>query len=179
MADLARRERLQPSLLDRLTDHAPAESREADDRRTLTRQALRQAVLRDLGALFNAVTPLDGATVAAHPGLAGTVLDFGLPPLAGQLASKLDLHALERLLRQTILRFEPRLLAETLRVRALEATSVLDTHNVVEFEITGHLWSEPVPLEVLLRTQIDLEAGQVRVVDAGVAGRPPALSPKG
>ena len=43
---------------------------------------------------------------------------------------------------------------------------MLDTHNVIEFEIRGHLWSQPVPLEVLLRTQIDLEAGQVKVRDA-------------
>jgi type VI secretion system protein ImpF len=55
-------------------------------------------------------------------------------------------------------------------VRALEATSVLDTHNVIEFEISGHLWSQPMPLEVLLRTRLDLEAGQVAVRDAiGVA----------
>ncbi len=57
-------------------------------------------------------------------------------------------------------------------MRALEATSVLDTHNVIEFEIRGHLWSQPVPLEILLRTQLDLEAGQVEVRDA--AGMAPS-----
>jgi type VI secretion system protein ImpF len=43
---------------------------------------------------------------------------------------------------------------------------VLDTHNTIEFEIRGHLWAQPVPLEVLLRTKLDLEAGQVEVRDA-------------
>jgi type VI secretion system protein ImpF len=95
------------------------------------------------------------------------VLNFGLPPLAGQLASTLDVSVLEGLIRQAVQRFEPRILPDTLQVRALEASSVLDTHNVIEFEISGHLWSHPVPLEVLLRTQLDLEAGQVRVRDAG------------
>ena len=52
-----------------------------------------------------------------------------------------------------------------------EAASVLDTHNVIEFEIRGHLWAQPVPLEILLRTQLDLEAGQVDVRDAA-AGVP-------
>ena len=52
----------------------------------------------------------------------------------------------------------------------MEPSSVLDTHNVIEFEISGHLWSQPVPLEILLRTQMDLEAGQVEVRD-GAGGR--------
>ena len=50
-------------------------------------------------------------------------------------------------------------------VRALEAESVLDTHNVIEFEIRGELWAQPVPLALLLRTRLDLEAGQVEVID--------------
>jgi type VI secretion system protein ImpF len=94
------------------------------------------------------------------------VLNYGLPPLSGQLASKLDVSVLERVIHQAIVRYEPRILPATLQVRALEATSVLDTHNVIEFEIRGHLWSQPVPLEILLRTQLDLEAGQVEVRDA-------------
>jgi type VI secretion system protein ImpF len=163
------RNRLQPSLLDRLSDDQPGERVEAEDRRVMSRSQLRQAVLRDLAALFNSVQPL-GAQAEPHPPAAASVLNFGLPPLSGQLASSLDVSVLEGYIRQAIERFEPRILPDTLVVRALEATSVLDTHNVIEFEISGHLWSQPMPLEVLLRTQLDLEAGQVAVRDAiGVA----------
>jgi type VI secretion system protein ImpF len=50
---------------------------------------------------------------------------------------------------------------------------VLDTHNVIEFDIRGHLWSQPAPLEMLLRTQLDLDAGLVRVRDlASVVSKP-------
>ena len=165
------RNRLQPALLDRLTDDARGESHEADDHRVMSKAQLRQAVLRDLGALFNAVQPL-GSVADAYPLLAGSVLNYGLPPLSGQLASKLDVSVLERAIREAIVRYEPRILPDTLQIRALEATSVLDTHNVIEFEIRGHLWSQPVPLEILLRTQLDLEAGQVEVHDAARAVPP-------
>jgi type VI secretion system protein ImpF len=165
MATIDIRNRLQPALLDRLTDDHPGERVEDEDRRVMSKTQLRQAVLRDLGALFNAVQPL-GAAVQGHPVLAGSVLNFGLPPLSGQLASRLDIGMLEAAIRQAIVRFEPRILPDTLQVHALEATSVLDTHNVIEFEIRGHLWSQPVPLEILLRTHVDLEAGQVEVRDA-------------
>jgi type VI secretion system protein ImpF len=134
----------------------------------MTKAQLRQAVLRDLGALFNAVQPL-GVEAATYPRVADSVLNFGLPPIAGQLASRLDVRSLEAAIHQAIVRFEPRILADTLKVRALEATTVLDTHNVIEFEISGHLWSQPVPLEILLRTQHDLEAGQVEVREVAAA----------
>ena len=168
MSAVDMRNRLQPSLLDRLTDDQPGERVEAEERRVMSRTQLRQAVLRDLGALFNAVQPL-GAEGDAYPQVPESVLNFGLPPLSGQLASTLDISVLEGFIRQAIERFEPRILPETLQVRALEAGSVLDTHNVIEFEIRGHLWSQPVPLEILLRTQLDLEAGQVEVRDMAAA----------
>lgn len=160
-----RRDRLQPALLDRLTDDAPGQADEADERRVMNKAALRQAVIRDLGWLLNATQSLRRDEAAAHPLAAASALNFGLPALAGQVASKLDLPLLERALRQAILDFEPRLVARTLAVRAVEADDVLSTHNVIEFEIRGLLWAQPVPLELLLRTQLDLEAGQVAVHD--------------
>lgn len=159
------KDRLQPALLDRLTDDNPQQREEAEDRRVMSKTQLRQAVLRDLGWLLNAVRPL-GKQAEAYPVLAGSVLNFGLPALSGQLASKVDVNVLEKAIRQTLIRYEPRILADTLEVHAVEANSVLDTHNVIEFEIRGHLWSQPVPLEILLRTQLDLEAGQVTVLEA-------------
>lgn len=173
MANLAEvRDRLQPALLDRLTDEAPQSRAEPEDARVMSKNRLRQAVLRDLGWLFNATQSLPREAQLA-PALGGSVLNYGMPPLSGQLASKLDIVQLEKLIRQTIIRFEPRILPETLVVRALEFSSVLDTHNVIEFDIRGHLWAQPVPLEVLLRTQLDLEAGLVNVRDLAASSSGP------
>ncbi|MBU6258105.1 MAG: type VI secretion system baseplate subunit TssE [Burkholderiales bacterium] len=158
------RDRLQPALLDRLTDGEPAQRSEPEERRVMTRAQLRAAVLRDLGWLFNA-TQSHPQWNEDEPGLSGSVLNFGLPPLSGRRVSKLDLSELERTIAEALRRFEPRVLADTLVVRAVEAESVLDTHNMIEFEIRGHLWAQPVPLEMLLRTRLDLEAGQVELRD--------------
>ena len=82
---------------------------------------------------------LSGNTSDIPPMVAESVLNFGLPAMSGQLVSKIDISLLERTIRQAILRFEPRLLPDSLKVVALEATHVLDTHNTIEFEIRGHL----------------------------------------
>jgi type VI secretion system protein ImpF len=166
MASPSPRDRLQPALLDRLTDDDPASSAEVDERRVMTKSQLRAAVLRDLGWLFNAVQPL-GAAGEGHMHAAASVLNYGLPPVSGQLASKIDVGQIELELRTAILRFEPRILEHELSVRAVESASVLDSHNVIEFEIRGWLWAQPVPLELLLRTSLDLEAGQVEVRERG------------
>lgn len=158
-------DRLQPALLDRLTDDAPTQRTEPAEKRLMTRAQLRQAVLRDLGWLFNAVQP-QARWAETHPAMAASVLNFGLPPLSGQRLSQLDISQLERAIQQAILRFEPRIKEETLRVRAVEAGAVLDMHNVIEFEISGFLWADPVPIEILFRTKLDLEAGQAEVHDA-------------
>jgi type VI secretion system protein ImpF len=173
MAKPELRDRLQPALLDRLTDDAPAQILEPEERRVMTKAQLRQAVLRDLGWLFNAMQP-HPEWDETQPALAGSVLNFGLPPLAGQRVSRLDVSQLERTIHLAITRFEPRILAQTLSVRAIEATSVMDTHNMIEFEIRGHLWAQPVPLEILLRTRLDLEAGQVEVRDTSSSAPPRA-----
>jgi type VI secretion system protein ImpF len=168
MAQPLPRDRLQPALLDRLTDDDPASRAESEDRRVMSKSQLRAAVLRDLGWLFNAVQPL-GADGADHPHAATSAINYGLPPISGQLASKVDVTQIERELRQAILRYEPRILEHELSVRAVESGSVMDSHNVIEFEIRGWLWAQPVALELLLRTSLDLEAGQVEVRERGVA----------
>lgn len=163
---MSAQDRLQPALLDRLTDADTRSQVEAPDVRVMNKQQLRQAVLRDLSWLLNAVQPLTQEQAERFPQAACSVLNFGLPPLSGQLASKVDVPLLERTLRDAMLTFEPRILPDTLEVKAMESDSVLESHNVIEFEIRGFLWAQPVPLELLLRTQMDLEAGQVEVRDA-------------
>lgn len=162
------RERLQPALLDRLIDPAPSDRKEAETQRVMTKAQLRQAVMRDLSWLLNA-TRMRDQQIETYPNLAGSVVNYGLPPMSGQLASKMDISALERAIKECILRFEPRLLADTLEVRAIDASSVLDTHNMIEFQIHAHLWAQPVPLEILLRTRLDLEAGVVEVTEAAAS----------
>jgi type VI secretion system protein ImpF len=161
---LPAQDQLQPALLDRLTDEEPDKKLEPRLQRVISKRRLREAVLRDLAWLFN-TTRLDAnMDPATLPYARRSVINFGLPALSGQTASSLEVPDLERAIRQAILDFEPRILPESLQVRALE-TDAMDHHNVIGVQITGQLWAQPLPLELLLRTEIDLETGQVEVAD--------------
>lgn len=164
----ANRDRINPSLLDRLTDEAPGESAQRGGAVTLSE--LRRSVLRDLNWLFNTTQLLKAEEAEAWPLVRNSVLNYGLPPLSGVTASGLDVRKLERALRQAILDFEPRILPDSVSVRAEVDPQSLDHHNLISLHIEALLWAQPVPIELLLRTQFDLESGQNRV-DETTLGR--------
>ena len=164
MAELSNEERLQPSLLDRLTDDAPTEQKESQEKRVLPLRRLRAAVMRDLSWLLNTVSLDSTEDLEPYPEVANSVLNYGLPELSGQSVSGLDQAAIERILRQAIGTFEPRILRESLKVRAVtlrDSTS----HHSVGFEIEGELWAQPVPIHLLLRTEVEFETGDVTLLD--------------
>ena len=160
------RDRINPSLLDRLTDDAPGNPSARGAATTLSE--LRKSVLRDLNWLFNTSQLLKAEEGESWPQVRNSVVNYGLPPLSGLNASGLDLVQLERSLRQAIIDFEPRILPDSVTVNVLRES--LDNHNVISLHIEGLLWAQPLPVELLLRTRLDLESGQSKV-DETVAGR--------
>ncbi|HWS12623.1 MAG TPA: type VI secretion system baseplate subunit TssE [Rhodocyclaceae bacterium] len=164
MAELTSQERLQPALLDRLIDEDPSKKLEPREARVITKGKLRQAVLRDLAWLFNATRPSD-VDWTGLPEAERSVINYGLPSLSGETASTLDVIELENGIRQAIIDFEPRITPSSLQVEALVGEDQLDHHNVVSVQIRGQLWSQPVPIELLLRTELDLESGEVEIRD--------------
>jgi|SRR5579871_228134 len=165
MAELTPLERLQPALLDRLCDDEPDKQTEPRDRRILNRAQLRQAVLRDLAWLFNATRPGKRDNLELYPHADKSVLAFGLPPLAGETASSMDTMMLEARVRDAIVAFEPRIDAETLEVKVMLSDDWLNQHNLIGVQIRAKLWAQPVPLDLLLRTEVDLETGHVDIKD--------------
>jgi type VI secretion system protein ImpF len=131
----------------------------------MSKARLRQAVLRDLAWLFNATRYETGTEMAGVPHARRSVINFGLPALSGRAATSLDRARLQDDIRQAILDFEPRILPATLEVRVLTRANIVDHHNVIGVQIRGELWAQPVPLELLVRTEIDLETGKVEIAD--------------
>jgi type VI secretion system protein ImpF len=166
--ELTTLERLQPSLLDRLTDDEPGQPHESRDRRFFTVRRLRAAVLRDLGWLLNATCGHCGAQIEDFDAAARSTLNYGIPDLAGVTASNVDADELARRVRQAIERFEPRILPATLSVRVTTAEGEAGP-NVLTMRIEGDLWAVPAPLRILVNTSIDLESGRVVVADGSRA----------
>lgn len=158
-------DRLWPVLLDRLTDFEPQRQKESLQARTISRKAYRDGVLRDLQWLLNASNLDASIDFNGFPEAQRSVVNFGIAALSGYFASDVDIAQLEATIRDAILRFEPRLLPHTVEVKVVSSEQSLDLHNVLGMEIRGELWSIPYPLEILLRSDIDLETGHVALRD--------------
>jgi len=169
MVELLFQDRLQPALLDRLTDEEPLNTQEPREQRVVSKSRLRQAVLRDLAWLLNANRLERAGEFRSAPLARSSVINFGLPAFSGRAASALEPADLERAIAAAVRDFEPRILPSTLEVKAIISDDQHERHNIIGAEIHGLLWSQPVPLEMLVRTEIDLETGEVGIADVGVA----------
>lgn len=164
MAELTPKERLLPSLLDRLTDDEPSAKEESRHQRAGSITSLRESVLRDLEWLMNTVNLESAVNLDAYPGLKSTVLNYGMPGLSGSTINNADREAIKKLIHDAIEAFEPRIMKNTLEVSLLEDADLVNPHAIA-FQIQGTLWGRPMPEALFLRTELDLELGDVKVTE--------------
>ncbi len=154
------RDRLQPFLLDRLTDDQRELRNESRDQRVMILRQLHQAVLRDLEWLLNTPRHTPDEEIYDFPMAAKSVLNFGMPSLSGLSADSMDLPTIERMITDTIQTYEPRVIPQSLQVRAVSSNS---SHNLMSFEIRADIWAVPMPDRLFVRTELDLESGHCRL----------------
>jgi len=164
VAVLTPKEKLQPSLLDRLTDTRPDLRSSSAGVRVLSMEELRESVRRDLAALFNATALEVVEDLSDYPNVRRSTVNFGMPDMSGKTGSGVNLKELERSLNRAILEFEPRLMENTVKV----SSEVYDSksHNTMVATIEAELWSQPLPQKLMVRTELDLENGEVKLKEA-------------
>ncbi|MBO1073703.1 type VI secretion system baseplate subunit TssE [Roseomonas marmotae] len=154
---------VQPSLLDRLTDLHPQHATDSGSERVLSVRRLREAILRDVTWLLN-TSHLDSVVdLRAFPQIAASTLNYGVATLHGHSMEGVDLNLLRQMIVTSLRRFEPRLLPGSLHVEALDQGR---RPGSLHFRIEADLWAEPVPLRMIMRTELDQELDAIRVVEA-------------
>lgn len=160
-------DRMQPALLDILTDDEPKKRQEVHRHNLVSHGELRRRVLRDLQWLFNCINNESGIDFGNFPYARRSTLNYGIASLAGKRMSDIEWLDIEHALTDSILHFEPRILPTGLRVRCLSDIGSLELHNILSIEIKGRLWCVPNPLDFLFRTDVDLENGRFDLKDIG------------
>lgn len=168
MAELFQQHKLQPSLLDRLTDdvllqqtpqgksHQPADNIE---KFFISARRLREVVIRDLSWLLNSVNLETVEDLTPYPYVAQSVVNYGVPELTGSIVSQLDPSQLQKKLHRIILCYEPRILPATLQVRVKKTGQM--SRNALRFEIECDIWGQPVPEHLSVQSELDLDTGAV------------------
>ncbi|SPH18698.1 hypothetical protein DEA8626_02240 [Defluviimonas aquaemixtae] len=135
----------------------------------VTPEVLREAVRRDIEALFNTERlestlllgeeerrgyedPVD--VIAGFPHARRSVLNYGVPSFSGRRANDFDTDALARELKEIVAVFEPRLKRDTVRVKVERGD-----RKGLKIGIEGVLMMAPLPERLRLSTTIDLDNG--------------------
>ncbi|MEB8434459.1 type VI secretion system baseplate subunit TssE [Cocleimonas sp. KMM 6892] len=130
-----------------------------------TLDKISDCVKRDLTWLFNSHNMCkDDLLEESYSEIESSVLNYGLPDLTGKTASSINILELEASIKQTIIRFEPRIIPKTLEVKLSEDKEGIGNNSLV-FEISGDIWMDPVPVHLHLMTHMDLESGNIEVED--------------
>lgn len=161
MADLTTLERLQPSLLDRLSDDSPEDLRENRDSRVIDIKRLREILRRDLAWLLNTTNAEHTIDEKLYPNAANSVLNFGISKVSGDFSTLEKAEHIRKAIRTSIIRFEPRILPNSIQVTL--RTEETKTASVISYDIRANMWAEPLPLEVFLRSEIDVTTGELRM----------------
>jgi type VI secretion system protein ImpF len=159
VSDLRLRDRLQPALLDRLTNHGNAEAP-----RTMSSRELRRCVRRDLEWLLNTVNLESIEDLSDFPQVASSVVNYGVPGLSGRTLATMEPEGIAGLIRLAIQRFEPRLS----QVRVVhEPVAYGADEQGIAFRIEAELWGNPQPQRMEMRTSFDVDSRQVAIADLG------------
>jgi len=158
MAELTPMDRLQPCLLDRLTDDEPEVTKESRDQRVVSIRRYKRAVLRDLEMILNSKSHPFRDNIYEFDQAARSVLNYGIPDLCGANISAISSADYEAQVKRAILCFEPRITSKQLSVRIV---TPLESENIrtLTFEIEGELWAQPLPDHLFVKTEVDVETG--------------------
>lgn len=162
MAELTPRERLQPCLLDRLTDESPGNPSESRDQRIVSPGRYREAVLRDLRNILNTTAKPPEDPINEFPEVAHSVVNYGICDVYGLLMDGLRVQQIESRVMESIKLFEPRISPSALKVTAVTDSKDAD-RQCLAFEIKGDLWAFPVPEALFIKTSFDLETSRCQV----------------
>jgi type VI secretion system protein ImpF len=168
--------RLNPTLFDKLIadleleglrddDQSPGEASRSTMRfytvpriERFNEAALRTTVRRELNWILN-TTNLDAVQdLEPYPEVASSVLNYGVPDLAGKTLTPAVVRARAREIRDAIRRFEPRMDPEHLDVDALPTP---ERANAVTYVIRGDITAAVQAMPVEFKTDIEVDTASV------------------
>ncbi|NQZ81625.1 MAG: type VI secretion system baseplate subunit TssE [Colwellia sp.] len=160
MPELSQKERLQLSLLDRLSDDEPHKLSESREKRIISVSRLKELVQRDLAWLLNSVAASANMDFSEYPEVAKSTLNYGILDLSGISSIVFSPKHIEREITKCIKHYEPRIIPKSLKIKIAVSKQEM-SGNTLSFEISGDLWAQPLPLQLFLKTEVDIENGSV------------------
>ena len=153
--------KITPSIIDRLIDYEPKNSREAPKSRSQSLKELKQAVRRDVEWLLNTKIAHDEIPEGLKE-VNESLATYGLRDFVGMSSKDADQRSeLLKSVEQALRKFEPRFLNLKVTVKDLDTLE-----RGVRFQIEGNLRLEPTPEPIVFDTVLQMGTGDFEVKEA-------------
>ena len=159
-------QQLLPTLFDRLFDNAPQKLKESELEYAVDKKQMMNIVRRDLAFLFNTSSVEREMNRELFPQVAQSVVNYGIPPLAGEHMASKSWQEMEGIIRRAIIDFEPRIIANSLIIKPMDNLAKLGdkVYNMMAFTVKGQIYLEPYPLEFTIQSAVDVENSRFKVI---------------
>ncbi len=156
--------RVEPSLLNRLTDKYVEAKIETYENRTETIEEYKNSIKKDLERLFNSHNTL-GISEEVHSKkddeIYSSILTYGMKSLAGTLLTTPVIESIKNDISESVLKFEPRIIPESLEVEVRKSQASKSAEpNKAEIRISGSVYTPSSKETFAVRTEIDVETGR-------------------
>lgn len=151
-----------PCLLTRLTDEHPFSGVDTDYSLSFTLAQLKQDILTNLNMLLNSQTaPAETRYLRGnYPGVARSCYHFGIDSCTGLSTSSDRPRIIAENVRRAIAEFEPRLVPDSIQVRAEHSHSAAD-RTAIHLNISSRLAVHPMTEDIYFRMRVDMETGEI------------------
>ena len=150
-----------PTLLDRLIDDEPRLQQEHFDRFFFDARKMRAIVLRDVMSILNNANIENLLDEDRHKCVAESIVNFGLAPSIGSCTTQHNWGSAEKIIREAILRFEPRIIPESLRITLPNGQGEPFKNGMILFEIQGLIYWDPYPIDLAAKYVYDRENDKI------------------
>lgn len=152
-----RRKPFPPCLLERLLDEEPRKETEPWDSYHFDARMMRTLIQRNIADILNTANIATRLDVKRHGQVASSVVNFGTSPLVGGHAMQHSWSVLERTIREAIINFEPRLIADSIIISLLGDIQAPACNGIIQFEIRALVKWEPQPFDLCIAGRYDIE----------------------
>jgi len=123
-------------------------------------EALRATVRRELAWLLNTTNFESANDLSAYPQVRTSVLNYGVPDLAGKALSHTNVLRRAQEIRNAVIAFEPRIEPRSLEV---EVSNKVERDNSLTFVIHADVTSAVRAIPIELRTDLEVDTASVTV----------------
>jgi len=148
-------------LLDRLTDLTPGDKTERRDDRVIDLRRLREIIQRDLSWLLNTSDNNTMIDATRYPNVAKSVLNYGIREVAGDYSTAQRTEEIRKSILEAIRTFETRIHPGSIEVKLRVGQD--NRTSRVTYDIRADMWAQPIPLELYLRSEVDVTTGELHL----------------